>query len=164
MSWTEIIVLSICLAVPLAVISLFAIYKKNKNKIAEKKAKENVKPKTDEEKELEALKKQIEFEKKYEEERKLQTQNKPSSSYGIGGSDDDELDKLLKDLEDDNLPPVPKFEGVARPERPNRHFSSYDYDENTKSEEDSLTDQINNMSPKMKAILFADLMKPKYKE
>lgn len=56
MSWTEIIVLSICLAVPLAVISLFAIYKKNKNKIAEKKAKENVKPKTDEEKELEALK------------------------------------------------------------------------------------------------------------
>ena len=33
-----------------------------------------------------------------------------------------------------------------------------------KSEEDSLTDQINNMSPKMKAILFADLMKPKYKK
>ena len=34
MSWTEIIVLSICLAVPLAVISLFAIYKKIKMKKA----------------------------------------------------------------------------------------------------------------------------------
>lgn len=164
MSYPEIVVLSICVAVPLLVLSLFAIYKKNKRKIAEKKAKENVKLKTDEEKELDSLKKQIEFEKKYEEEKRLKSQNNVSNSSAVGESDDEELDKLLKDLEDDKIPPVPKFEGITRPERPNKHFSSYDYDDKSKSEEETLKEEIDNMSPKMKAILFADLMKPKYKD
>lgn len=162
MSLPEIIILATCIVVPMLTLSLFAVSSKNKKKIADKKAKENIKPKTDEEKELEALKMQIEFEKKYEEERQRQIQEQ-QKSHGVGGTDDD-LDQILAELEKDDLPPVPKFSGDVRQERPRRHFSGYDIEENIFSEEDNLKEEIDKISPKMKAILFADLMKPKYKE
>ncbi len=159
MSSTELILLVVLICVPIITLVLVTLAKKNKDKMDAKakqaKEKERVKNLTDEQKEIEALKKKIEFDKKYE-----QMQAEKAKTASENAQNPISTDTAPKD----DRPEMPARRVVSPASRRQpRSMPSMMDDEffDDINNADSVADEIQNMSPTMKAIVFGDLLKPK---
>lgn len=159
MSSTELILLVVLICVPIITLVLVTLAKKNKDKMDTKakqaKEKERVKNLTDEQKEIEALKKKIEFDKKYEQ---MQAEKAKTASENAENPISADISPK------DDRPEMPARRVVSpSSRRPPRSMPSIMDDEffDDINNADSVADEIHNMSPTMKAIVFGDLLKPK---